>query len=101
MLFEQLLAQAPPGVERADVLFGLATVRPADPLTCARLLEEALAEAADDDERSARILGYRALIAFTSVGPGRRFRMRARLSRGPSESATPRCLQWLLRVSGR
>ena len=70
VLFEQLLAQAPPGVERADVLFGLATVRPADPLTCARLLEEALAEAADDDERSARILGYRALIAFTSVGPG-------------------------------
>ena len=42
----------------------------ADPSTFARLLDEALAEAADDDARSARILGYRALISFTSAGPG-------------------------------
>ena len=69
LLFEQLLAEVPPGIERADMLFGLATVRSADPSTFARLLDEALAEAADDDARSARILGYRALISFTSAGP--------------------------------
>ena len=70
VLFEQLLAEVPSGTERADVLFGLATVRPADPSTFARLLEEALAEATGDDERSARILGFRSLIGFIYAGPG-------------------------------
>ena len=58
-VFEQLLAQAPPGVERADVLFGSATRAPwltASPAPA--LLEAAVAELADDHERSARILGY-------------------------------------------
>jgi DNA-binding CsgD family transcriptional regulator len=70
LLFEQLLAEVPPGIARADALFGLATTRPADPSTFRRLLDEALVEAARDEARSARILGFRAQVAFVYSGPG-------------------------------
>jgi DNA-binding CsgD family transcriptional regulator/DNA polymerase III delta prime subunit len=56
---QRLLPQATPGVERADVLFGLASTRVVDSPTMIELCDEALAEAAGDDARSARILAYR------------------------------------------
>jgi hypothetical protein len=46
-------------VERADVLFELASTRQADAPTMIELCEKALAEAAGDDARSARILARR------------------------------------------
>jgi DNA-binding CsgD family transcriptional regulator len=55
---EQLLAEAPPGVERADVLFELAsTLR--DTPTMIGLCDDGLAEAVGDDVRSARLLAFR------------------------------------------
>ena len=59
-LFEQLLQEVPSGVERADILTGLAMARQADIPRLIPLLDEALAEAAGDDARSAQILGFRA-----------------------------------------
>jgi len=58
VMLEQLLAEVPPGVERSDVLFQLAWARQR-PELAARAYEEALAEAAGDDVRSARILADR------------------------------------------
>jgi DNA-binding CsgD family transcriptional regulator len=55
-LAEQLLADVPPGAERADVLFELAGVRRAPLPTLVARFEEALAAAEGDDARSARIL---------------------------------------------
>ena len=63
-LLEQLLAEVPPGVERADVLFGLASVWKATIPTLIELCEEALTNAAGDDTRSARILALRGLFHF-------------------------------------
>lgn len=57
-LLEQLLTEAPPGAERADVLFGLVMTLRGGPPTMIELSEEALAEAAGDDKRSARILAH-------------------------------------------
>jgi DNA-binding CsgD family transcriptional regulator len=60
-LLEQLLAEADPGAERADVLFALSLPANAFPAMSVKLCDEALveAEAAGDDARSARILGQR------------------------------------------
>ena len=69
-LYEELLGEVDAGVERADALFGLASTRSADASTFAQLLDEALGEAAGDDARSARILGFRAQVAFVYGGPG-------------------------------
>jgi DNA-binding CsgD family transcriptional regulator len=54
-LLEELLRELPSGVERADVLFELFSTRRGD-LVRAELFEDAVAEAAGDDARSARIL---------------------------------------------
>jgi len=58
-ILEQLLAEIPHGVERADVLLELVLTLRGDSRTLIRLIDEALAEAEGDDVRSARILGYR------------------------------------------
>jgi ATP/maltotriose-dependent transcriptional regulator MalT len=58
-LLEQLLPDVPSGPERADVLVELAATLTADPRTIFELLEEALAEAGDDDARCVRILSKR------------------------------------------
>ena len=58
-MLEQLRAEVPPGVERADVLLGLAVTFMAEPELNVTLCEAALAEATGDDYRSARILGFR------------------------------------------
>ena len=68
-LYEKLLGEADAGAERADVLFGLASTRSADASSFAQLLDEALGEAAGDNARSARILGFRAQVAFVYGGP--------------------------------
>jgi DNA-binding CsgD family transcriptional regulator len=57
-ILDELLAEAPPGKQRADVLFTLVRVRRADLPTLARWCERALAEAGDDDSRAAEILAY-------------------------------------------
>ena len=57
-LLEQLRGEAPPGLERADVLFTLAMTLKHDPRAMIELCEEALAEARADDARSARILAF-------------------------------------------
>lgn len=57
-ILDELLAEAPPGEQRADVLFTLARVRRADLPTLARWCERALAEAGDDHRRTAEILAY-------------------------------------------
>jgi DNA-binding CsgD family transcriptional regulator len=54
-----LLVDAPPGPERADILFALATTRRDDAGALIRLYDEALAEAEGDDTRCARILSDR------------------------------------------
>ena len=58
VLYEQLLTEVPPGVERADVLFGLLKSQSYDTRAMMELYERALVEAADDDARSARILAW-------------------------------------------
>jgi DNA-binding CsgD family transcriptional regulator len=58
-MLEQLRTEVPPGVERADVLLGLAVTFMAEPELNVTLCEAALAEATGDDYRSARILGFR------------------------------------------
>ena len=58
-MLEQLLAEVPSGVERADVLFELASTERHDNETLIALEDEALAEAMDDDARSSRILALR------------------------------------------
>jgi DNA-binding CsgD family transcriptional regulator len=57
-ILDELLAEVPPGAERADVLFALARVRRADLQTLARWCERALDEAGHDDARAAEILVY-------------------------------------------
>ena len=58
-LLEELLAELPSGLERADVLLELATTRKDDLPKMVALCDEALAAAADDDARCTRILAYR------------------------------------------
>ncbi len=59
-VLEQLRAQAPPGVERADVLFELALTQKGSARMLIERGSEALAEAEGDDVRAARILAVRA-----------------------------------------
>jgi len=58
-LYEDLLAEVPSGVERSDVLFGLALTQRADTPALNAFYEQAQAEAAGDDVRLARILAWR------------------------------------------
>jgi DNA-binding CsgD family transcriptional regulator len=58
-ILTQLLSGVPSGVERADTLFELALTRTGDLPTILGLCDEALAESAVDDVRSARILTWR------------------------------------------
>ena len=58
-LLEELLAELPSGLERADVLLELATTRKDDLPKMVALCDEALAAAAEDDARCTRILAYR------------------------------------------
>jgi tetratricopeptide (TPR) repeat protein len=61
-IWEALLAEKiSGGIERADVLYALATLGVADIPTRIRLCEEAMAEAADDDARVVHILGFLAI----------------------------------------
>jgi DNA-binding CsgD family transcriptional regulator len=61
-MLEELLSEVPHGLERADVLFELASTLKAVPATLIELLTAALADAAGDDARLARILGHRGWI---------------------------------------
>ena len=58
-LLDRLLTEVQPGVERADVLFALASTFRADAHASIAICDEALAEASGDDARCARILGFR------------------------------------------
>ena len=62
LLLERILSEVPKGLERSDVLFELASTLKADPQTMIERLDEALANAAGDEMRQARILGYRGWI---------------------------------------
>jgi DNA-binding CsgD family transcriptional regulator len=66
-LLDQLLTEVPSGAERADVLFALAYTFRGDPPTTNKLFDEALAQAAGDDARAARILGYRSLFRLLAA----------------------------------
>jgi DNA-binding CsgD family transcriptional regulator len=57
-IYDELLAELPGGVERADVLRAAALTAGEDLATRIRLCEEALRHAAGDDVRSAQILGH-------------------------------------------
>jgi DNA-binding CsgD family transcriptional regulator len=59
-MLERLLDEVSSGVERSDVLVALVGTFNADSATLIELCDEALAEAAGDDERSSRILTFRA-----------------------------------------
>jgi DNA-binding CsgD family transcriptional regulator len=58
-MLEHLRAGLPPSVERADVLFELAVTRRVATAEMIQLCDQALAEAAGDDVRCARLLAYR------------------------------------------
>ena len=59
-MLQELLPQVPSGVERADVLLELLRTLAGDRLMRRDLFDQALAAAAEDDVRSARLLTYRA-----------------------------------------
>jgi DNA-binding CsgD family transcriptional regulator len=61
-MLNELLQEAPPGVERADLLFELALTRKANAPRIIELCDEALAEAGSDDVRSTRILAFRSFM---------------------------------------
>ena len=58
-ILNELLNETPRGLERSDVLYSLASTFREDPARMAQLCDEALADAAGDDVRSARILALR------------------------------------------
>lgn len=58
VILDELLAETPPGAQRADVLFSLAQTRQADLPTIVRWCESALGEARDDHRRAAEILAF-------------------------------------------
>ncbi len=62
LLLEQILTEVPEGLERSDVLLELASTLRADPQTTIAHLDDALANAAGDENRQARILAYRGWI---------------------------------------
>ena len=57
-MYEALVADTPPGPERADALYAIATLGSEDVPTRVHRAEQGVAEAAGDDARSARILGF-------------------------------------------
>jgi DNA-binding CsgD family transcriptional regulator len=57
-ILDELLAETPPGAQRAGVLFALARTRHADLPTIVRWCESALAQAGDDHGRAAEILAF-------------------------------------------
>ena len=59
---DELLQEAPSGVERSDVLFELALTRRANAARIIELCNEAFAEAGSDEVRATRILAYRSFI---------------------------------------
>jgi DNA-binding CsgD family transcriptional regulator len=63
---EELLNDVPPGAERADVLFALASARTRELPALIRVCEEALAEAGDDAGRCSRILTFRSWVRLQS-----------------------------------
>lgn len=67
-ILDELLAETPPGSQRADVLFALARLRRADLPTIARWCESALAEAGDDHHRAAEVLTF---LSWTRLLEGR------------------------------
>mgnify|MGYP001352659067 CR=1 FL=1 len=67
-ILDELLAETPPGPQRADVLFALARARRADLPTIARWCEAAIAEAGDDHWRAAEILTF---LSWTRLLEGR------------------------------
>ena len=67
-ILDELLAETPPGSQRADVLFALARGRRADLPTIARWCETALAEAGEDHWRAAEILTF---LSWTRLLEGR------------------------------
>jgi class 3 adenylate cyclase/DNA-binding CsgD family transcriptional regulator len=58
-ILDDLLVDAPPGPERADIFLALASTFKAGSRTPISLCTQALAEAAGDDRRTARILAFR------------------------------------------
>jgi DNA-binding CsgD family transcriptional regulator len=58
-LLEPLLAEVPSGVERADILFALVVTMRGQTLEKIELIEEALANAVDDDVRCTQFLAHR------------------------------------------
>ena len=58
-MLQRLLSEVPAGFERADILLALVMTLRADSPTMIAYCDEALAEAAGDDARAARILAYR------------------------------------------
>ena len=66
-LLEQLLAEVPSGVERADVLLELVTTHRGNIPMLIRLAEEALVEASGDDARSAQILAARGFVHLNAA----------------------------------
>ena len=81
---ELLRAEVPPGVERADVLFELARTRRADSSEMIRLCDQALADAAGDDLRCARLLAYQSF-AYMFAGDVAQARSRARAALAKAE----------------
>lgn len=67
-ILDELLAETPPGPQRADVLFALARTRRADLPTIARWCETAITEAGDDHWRAAEILTF---LSWTRLLEGR------------------------------
>ena len=59
---DELLQEAPSGVERSDVLFELALTRRANAARIIELCNEAFAEAGSDEVRATRILAYRSFM---------------------------------------
>jgi DNA-binding CsgD family transcriptional regulator len=60
-LLTQLLAEAPPGRERADILFALARTLRGDIRRNLELCSQALSEVGNDDERALQILAFRSI----------------------------------------
>jgi hypothetical protein len=70
-LLDQLLTEVPAGAERADVLIQLIRTLRGSPSSQLERLDEALAEAADDDRLAAEILGIRANERLWNMDDGR------------------------------
>ena len=68
-IYEDLVDTLPVGVDRADVLYAVATTGRADIPARIRLCEQALTEASDDDARCAHILGYLAICRWMEETP--------------------------------